>query len=119
MPKRAPVLPTAKLPAAKAGAYVLGICVAIGSLIAGYPGAWADGAAPQIVAHLDAILCLGGAAACLAMATGIPGICPPRSHRLALVTNSLTAGQAVAFFFTKAISGPAQRARRRAWRMKP
>ena len=112
------MLSPAQLPAVRAGACLLGVCVAIGSLIALYPGAWADGAAPQIVAHLVAFLGLGGAAALISMAASIPGICPLRSLRLGLVTSWLTAGRVIAFFFTKAISGLAQRARRRAWRMR-
>ena len=113
------MLPSTKVPAVKAGACGLGISVAIGWLIAGSLGAGADGAAPQNVAHLVAFLGLGGTTALIAWAAGIPGIYPPRSDRLALVTKSLTAGFAVQLFFTKAISGSAQSARRRAWRMKP
>ena len=114
-----PTRPPAEVTAMTAGACLLGVCVAIGSMIAWSLGAWADGAAPQNVAHLYAFLGLGGTAALIAWAAGIPGIYPPRFDRLSLVTNWLTAGCAVQIFFTKAFSGSAERARRRAWRMKP
>ena len=118
MLRSAPPQPPAKN-LAEASAYLLCVCVATLVLIAGSLGAWADGAAPQNVAHLVAFLGLGGAAALIAWAAGIPGIYPPRSDRLALVTNCLTAVAGIEIFFTKVISGPVQRARRRAWRMKP
>ena len=119
MPMSAPVLSPAKVPVIKAGTCVLGICGAIGLLIAWFLGAGADGAAPQNVAHLYAFLGLGGAVALIAWAAGIPGIYPPRFDRLALVTNWLKVGAAVQIFFTKPVLGQVRRARRRAWRMKP
>ena len=97
----------------------LGVFGAIGSVIAWCLSAWADGAAPQNVAHLDAILYLGCAASLLLLPAGITGICPRGFDRLALVTTSLTAALAVANFFTKAPSGLARHARRRIGRMKP
>lgn len=111
-------LPPAKNPA-EAGAFLLCVCVAIVVLIAGSLGAWAVGAAPQNVAHLHAILCLGCAASLLSLLAGILGIFPRNFDRLALVTNSLTAGAGVAIFFTKPAWGLAWRARRRIGRMKP
>ena len=119
MIESAPTQPPVEVTAMTAGACLLGICVAIGSMIAWFIGAWADGAAPQNVAHLDAILCLGCAASLLLLPAGITGICPRRFDRLALVTTSLTAALAVTNFFTKKPSGLARHARRRIGRVKP
>ncbi|MFZ1988851.1 MAG: hypothetical protein WAW96_03675 [Alphaproteobacteria bacterium] len=119
MIESAPTQPPAEVTAMTAGASVLSICVAIGSMIAWSLGAWADGAAPQNVAHLDAILCFGCAASLLLLLADITGICPRGFHRLALVTTSLTAALAVANFFTKEPSGLARHVRRRSWRVKP
>jgi hypothetical protein len=118
MLRSAPLKSPAMNPAT-AGVYLLGVCVAILSWIAGSLGAWAVGAAPQYVAHLLAILCLGCAASLLSLLAGTLGIFPRNFDRLALVTNSLTAGAGVAIFFTNAAQRSAGRARRRVWRMKP
>ena len=119
MPRSAPALIPAKVSAAKAGAFELGICGAIGLVIAGPLGAWADGAAPQNVAHLIAFLGLGGAAPLLVLPAGIPGIYPPGSDRLGLVKNRLMPGPSGQEFFTQSRRAPAQVAGRRGWRMKP
>jgi len=105
--------------AATAGVFVLGVCVAVLSLLAESLCAWAVGAAPQNVAHLLAILCLGCAASLLSLLAGIVGLFPHDFDRLASVTNWLTKRYGVQIFFTKAASRPDWRARRRTGRMKP
>jgi hypothetical protein len=98
---------------------MLSIGGAIGSMIAWSVGAWADGAAPQNVAHLVAILCFGCAASLLLLPAGITGIYPREFDRLGLVTKSLTAALVVAVFFTNDVAGRAGHTRRRIGRMKP
>jgi len=101
----------------RVGAQVSGVGVGIPLSIAGSLDAWAAGA-PKNVAHLGAFLGLGAATALISRVVGIPGIYPPRSDRLALVTKWLTPDAGIETFFTEAVSGSAPRARRRAARMK-
>ena len=75
------------------GALSRGLAVAIASWIALSFGAWAAGAAPLGVAHLDAILYFGcSASLSMSLAGILCGIWARRFDRLEVVTNLLTIG---------------------------
>jgi hypothetical protein len=108
-----PLQPAMRLAAAKA----CGIAVAIPA-IATLLGARAAGAAPRGVAHLDAILSVGGFGV-LALAGLSRGIWPPSCDRPGMVSDSLTGPFGVRATRTNQSAALERRAIRRAWRTKP